>query len=60
MAGYRLRGVPLVGSWLEKKVREDDLPMVNANFVFPEGYDRVTGNIGELTQFVNSPESSDR
>ena len=45
IAGYRLRGVPGLGHWLERKVRADDPVMAEAPFDYPDDVQRVSGRI---------------
>lgn len=45
IAGYRLRKMPRLGKYLEKKVREDDTLMAQANFKYPDGLERISAPI---------------
>lgn len=52
IAAYKVRNVPILGKWMETKVREDDIKMAGTHFEYPEGYDRVVGEPEDLKVYL--------
>jgi hypothetical protein len=50
IAAYRLRRMPVVGGFLERKVRQDDAVMAQAGFTYPEGYTRYTAALDSVDE----------
>ena len=53
VAGYRLRGVPIIGGWLEDKVRQDDAVMAQAAFTYPPDCTRYAAPIERLDDVIS-------
>lgn len=48
IAGYYLKDIPIVSTYLENKVREDDRLMAQAAFEYPEGRLRYSASLDNL------------
>jgi hypothetical protein len=49
IVAYRLRGIPVLGARLERRVRADDAAMAQAAFAYPEDCERVSAPIDDIS-----------